>query len=44
MTNKNLILPENQNILAVFAHPDDDVFFWSFGDDNDSLPKRESSF
>jgi len=26
MTNKNLILPENQNILAVFAHPDDDVF------------------
>jgi len=26
MGNKNLILPENQNILAVFAHPDDDVF------------------
>jgi len=26
MTTKNLILPENQNILAVFAHPDDDVF------------------
>jgi len=26
MNNKNLILPENQNILAVFAHPDDDVF------------------
>jgi LmbE family N-acetylglucosaminyl deacetylase len=24
--NENLILPENQNILAVFAHPDDDVF------------------
>jgi len=26
MGNKNLILPENQNILAVFAHPDDDIF------------------
>ena len=26
MTNKNLILPENQNIFAVFAHPDDDIF------------------
>jgi Uncharacterized proteins, LmbE homologs len=24
--NENFILPENQNILAVFAHPDDDVF------------------
>jgi len=26
MKNKNLILPANQNILAIFAHPDDDIF------------------